>query len=85
MKKFLFVLLSILLLSPGLSYAQFHKHSETTGELNKATLNQIEDLIRKKAGGEIKKNSTNSFTLNGYNVYATTSEKRFSAEIHSDL
>lgn len=59
-------------------------HLPHSNELNNTTLNQIEDLIRKKAGAELKKNNENSFVLNGYNVYTEVTVRRFGLSVYEE-
>lgn len=59
-------------------------YSPNSNELNNTTLNQIEGLIRKKAGAELKKNNENSFILNGYNVYTEVIVRRFGLNVYEE-
>lgn len=59
-------------------------HTANSGELNIAELDQIESIIRKKAGAEIEKNHDNSFVLNGQNVYSKVVVRRYSPSIYEE-
>lgn len=60
------------------------KHSANSGELNIAELDQIESIIRKKAGAELEKNHDNYFTLNGQTVYSKVVVRRYSPSIYEE-
>ena len=60
------------------------KHTANSGSLNINALDQIENLIRKKAGAELEKNHENSFTLNGYNVFTGVTEHRFGPKVYEE-
>ena len=59
-------------------------NSATDGNINIAKLEQIEDLIRKKAGAEIEKNHENSFELNGYSVYTEVTVRNYGQSIYEE-
>lgn len=59
-------------------------HTANSGEFNLAELDQIECLIRKKAGAELEKNHENSFTLNGHSVFSEVVIHRYGPSIFEE-
>lgn len=59
-------------------------HTANTGDLNLETLEQIQDLITKKAGAELQKDHENSFSLNGYFVYTGVSVRKFAPSTYEE-
>ena len=61
-----------------------HLHTANSSELNLAKLDQIENLISKKAGAELEKNHENSFILNGHDVYTEVVVRNYGASIYEE-
>ena len=59
-------------------------HTVNSGELNLATLDQIESLIRKKNENEIKNKNKKSFILNGHNGYTKIVVRRYGSSIYEE-
>ena len=61
-----------------------YMHTENTGQYNLEALEQIQDLITKKAGAELQKDHKNSFSLNGYFVYTSVNVKKFAPSTYEE-
>ncbi len=59
-------------------------HSSNSASANLDELQQIESLIRKKAGAEFNKNSKNSFELNGYNVFTEVTVRNYGPSTYEE-
>jgi len=59
-------------------------HTEKSGELNLTTLEQIEDLLSKKAGAKFERHNKNKFTLNGYAVCTEVDMSRFAPDVFEE-
>ena len=84
MRTLILILVIILALGTKETVRSSQPYSPNSSELNLTTLNQIEGLIRKKAGAELEKNSENSFTLNGQFVYSKVVLPRFSPSVYEE-
>ena len=59
-------------------------HTKESGSLNLKTLNQIETLLTKKAGAELKEDNENLFTLNGYSVHTSVTVRKYAPDIYEE-
>lgn len=85
--KLLFVKLALMvwLTNPGAgSDHNTCVHTEESGQFNLETLEQIENLIAKKAGADFSKDNENSFTLNGHFVYTGAKIRKYAPSIYEE-
>ena len=85
MKIFVLNLIFILALGTSETMGFSPRHTANSGEKNLATLEQIECLIHKNAGAELKKNYENSFTMNGHNIRTAVVVRRYGSNTYEEF